>query len=124
MQREKIILIGAGSACFTRGIVHDLITRGWECDLCLVDIDPEALAVAEGISRRMIETRQAPVTLHATVDRREVLVDAIEASTMEARPVRFIASYETEEWRGDMRPKKSEAGSEILKRLRSLGYVD
>jgi len=54
----------------------------------------------------------------------EVLVDAIKPSTLEAMPVKFIASYETGEWRGDMRPIKSEADSEILKRLRGLGYVD
>ena len=44
--REKVVLIGAGSAMFTRGLIADLIGRGWECDLALVDTVPEALAVS------------------------------------------------------------------------------
>ncbi len=71
--KEKFVLIGAGSAMFTRGMVADLIQRGWECDLALVDIDPEALAVAEGLTRKMIEARKSPITLTATTDRREAL---------------------------------------------------
>ena len=44
--KEKFVLIGAGSAMFTRGLVADLIRIGQELELALVDIDPEALAVA------------------------------------------------------------------------------
>ena len=40
--KEKIVLIGAGSAMFTRGLVGDLIRSGMEADLALVDIDPHA----------------------------------------------------------------------------------
>ena len=40
--KEKIVLIGAGSAMFTRGLVADLVSQHAECDLALVDIDPEA----------------------------------------------------------------------------------
>ncbi len=71
--REKFVLVGAGSAMFTRGMVADLIQRGRECDLALVDIDPEALAVAEGLTRKMIEARKSPIKLSASLDRREVL---------------------------------------------------
>ena len=74
--KEKYVLIGAGSAMFTRGLVADLIRRGQECDLALVDIDPTALAVAEGLSRKMIEARKAPIRLAASTDRREVLAGA------------------------------------------------
>jgi len=74
--RESFILIGAGSAMFTRGLVADLIRRGEECDLALVDIDPEALAVAEGLARKMIEARKSPIHLNASTDRREVLPGA------------------------------------------------
>ena len=73
MPREKIVLVGAGSAMFTRGLVVDLIGRGWEAELALVDTNPEALAVAEGLTRRMLEARRAPVRLSAATDRREVL---------------------------------------------------
>ena len=71
--KERFVLVGAGSAMFTRGLVADLINRGEECDLALVDIDPEALAVAEGLARKMIEAREAPITLRASVARRDVL---------------------------------------------------
>lgn len=78
----KMVLIGAGSAVFTRGLVADLIQSnepdGWQ--LGLVDIDPEALETAYGLSRRMIESRQGEmvgaVTLQASTDRRAVLPGA------------------------------------------------
>lgn len=74
--KEKIVLIGAGSAMFTRGLVADLISRCWEMELGLVDIDPEALAVAEGLVRKMVAAREAPIRVQASVDRREVLPGA------------------------------------------------
>jgi len=73
---EKIILIGAGSAMFTRGLVADLIHRNESLELGLVDVDPEALAVAEGLTRKMIESRQAPIRLSASTDRRDLLPGA------------------------------------------------
>lgn len=74
--RERLVLIGAGSAMFTRGMVVDLIERNRECDLALVDTDPEALEVAERLSHKMIEARKSPIALRATTDRREVLPGA------------------------------------------------
>lgn len=74
--KERIVLVGAGSAMFTRGLVADLVSRNVECDLALVDIDPEAAEVAERLARKMIEARHAPVSLTATTDRREVLAGA------------------------------------------------
>ena len=74
--REKFVLIGAGSAMFTRGMVADLIQRGQECDLALVDIDPQALEVAEGLTRKMIEARKSPIRLTAHIDRRDALPGA------------------------------------------------
>ena len=74
--KEKFVLIGAGSAMFTRGMVADLIQRGQECDLALVDIDPQALEVAEGLSRKMIEARKSPIKLTAHIDRRAALPGA------------------------------------------------
>ena len=72
---SKIVLIGAGSAVFTRGLVADLILLEelgpWE--LALVDIDPTALETAEGLSRKMVESRDAKVTITASTDRRELL---------------------------------------------------
>jgi len=74
--RGKVVLIGAGSAMFTRGLVADVLRRGWECDLGLVDTDADALAVAEGLCKKMIEAKRAPVRLLASTDRRQVLRDA------------------------------------------------
>ena len=74
----KMVLIGAGSAMFTRGLVADMILAEemgpWE--LGLVDIDPEALEVATKLSEHMIKTRGAPIKVQASTDRRDVLPGA------------------------------------------------
>lgn len=75
---SKIVLIGAGSAVFTRGLAADLILLDelgpWE--LGLVDIDPEALETAEGLCRRMVDSRGAKIAISASTDRRELLPGA------------------------------------------------
>jgi alpha-galactosidase len=76
MNRRKIVLIGAGSAMFTQGLVADLILTGKPWRLGLVDIDPEALAVAEGLSRRMVAARDADVEVEGSLDRRDLLAGA------------------------------------------------
>lgn len=73
---ERVVLIGAGSASFTRGLLADLIGHDWDCELALVDINPEALAVAEGLVRKMIEATGARIRLSADTDRRAVLPGA------------------------------------------------
>jgi len=73
---EKIVLIGAGSAMFTRGLVADLVGRGHALELALVDTNPEALEVAEKLARKMVQARRAPITISAAVDRRQVLQGA------------------------------------------------
>jgi alpha-galactosidase len=73
---EKIVLIGAGSAMFTQGVVSDLIRSGMEVELALVDIDPVALETAYRLSARMIAARRAPISLMATIERKEVLPGA------------------------------------------------
>jgi alpha-galactosidase len=74
--KEKLVLVGAGSAMFTGALLTDIVTRGWECELGLVDTDPDALAVAEGLSKKVIATRDAPVTVSASTDRRDILKGA------------------------------------------------
>ncbi|HEY3282927.1 MAG TPA: hypothetical protein VGN26_11695 [Armatimonadota bacterium] len=73
---RKFVLVGAGSAMFTRGLVADLIHRGEPCELGLVDIDEVALSAAEGLARKMVEARGAAITVTASTDRREVLPGA------------------------------------------------
>jgi alpha-galactosidase len=72
----KIVIIGAGSAMFTIGVVSDLITAGLATELGLVDIDPEALKVAQKLTEKMIVARKTAIRLTATTDRRQVLKDA------------------------------------------------
>ena len=74
--KETVVLVGAGSAMFTRGLVADLIRRNWEGELRLVDIDPEALAVAEKLSAKMLSAGKSPLKLRASVERRDVLKGA------------------------------------------------
>jgi alpha-galactosidase len=73
---EKIVLIGAGSAMFTVGVVSDLVQSGQPVELALVDIDPHALEVAHKLCQKMIAAKQAPVKLSASIDRKKVLPGA------------------------------------------------
>jgi alpha-galactosidase len=82
MNRRKIVLIGAGSASFSQGLVADLIMTGKPWQLGLVDIDPQALETAAGLSRRMIAARAADIVIEASTDRRNILpgADAVVAT--------------------------------------------
>jgi len=73
---EKVVLIGAGSAGFTRGLVSDIIRQGWEGEIALVDIDPDALDVVQKVVRKMLDAKGASLKLTASTDRRDVLTDA------------------------------------------------
>ncbi len=76
MQRRQIVIIGAGSAQFIQGLFADLIRSQRPWHLGLVDIDPQALAVAEGLSRRMVAAKEADITIEGSTDRRDVLPGA------------------------------------------------
>lgn len=73
---EKIVLIGAGSAMFTVGVVSDILQAGWSVDLALVDIDPQALETAQRLTQKMIEAKKAPIRLSSYTDRRKALPGA------------------------------------------------
>ena len=78
MERKKLVLVGAGSAMFTRGLVADLIQSpdAGQWDLGLVDIDPEALETAEQLSRRMVASKGMDIPIQASTDRRDVFPGA------------------------------------------------
>ncbi|MEN6641268.1 MAG: hypothetical protein ABFE08_02345 [Armatimonadia bacterium] len=78
MEHGKIVLIGAGSASFTVGLVADLLISDIadEWTVGLVDIDERALGVARGLVERMVQVKQAPVTVEASLDRTAVLPGA------------------------------------------------
>ena len=65
--KEKIVLIGAGSAMFTRGLVADLVSQHAECDLALVDIDPEAAGTSS--SRRWCWTGPSALSIWPAASR-------------------------------------------------------
>lgn len=74
----KIVLIGAGSARFTQGLVADLILSPQlgPYELALVDVDPVALEVAEKLTRKLIERAGANILVTSSVDRAELLPGA------------------------------------------------
>lgn len=78
--RRVLVLIGAGSAVFTRGLLADLISArdlgNWE--IRLVDVDPVPLQKAVRLAELMIEARSAGshITVRGSVERRDVLPGA------------------------------------------------
>ena len=73
---ENVVLIGAGSAMFTHGLVADMIRKEWKGELRLVDIDPEAVEIAVGLSSNMIKAAGSAMAVSGTVDRKEALPGA------------------------------------------------
>ena len=80
MTTRSIVLIGAGSAVFTRGLLADLISAedlgAWR--ITLVDIDEVALGVAVGLAELMITEREAGarISVSGTTDRTQALPGA------------------------------------------------
>lgn len=78
MKTKKIVLIGAGSAMFTQGLVADIIRSPelgpWK--LGLVDIDPSALETAEKLGCRMAKARGADIVIEASTNRHDILPEA------------------------------------------------
>lgn len=68
--RRVLVLIGAGSAVFTRGLLADLIGApdlgAWE--IRLVDVDPVALGVAHRLATAMITARAVEQTISVRSD--------------------------------------------------------
>ena len=73
--RNKLVLIGAGSTVFTQRLVADLILSGeyhrWE--LALVDIDPVTLKAVDQLVRKMLAYKGAEFPITSTTNRRDVL---------------------------------------------------
>ncbi|MFT4083743.1 MAG: hypothetical protein QM638_14270 [Nocardioides sp.] len=78
--RRSLVLIGAGSAVFTRGLLADLISArdlgDWE--IRLVDVAEEPLSKAVGLAQRMIEARGVAehIRVVGSTERRAVLPGA------------------------------------------------
>ncbi len=73
---ERYVLIGAGSASFTRGLLADLVASRRPCEVRLVDPNPESLRVAEQLAHKMIAQTKAQITIRAHTNRRDALPGA------------------------------------------------
>jgi alpha-galactosidase len=88
---KKIVLIGAGSAVFTKGLVLDILERArafaageqgvegflpmrWH--IALVDTNEAALNILHKVIKKMIAQKGADVEISASTDRRDVLSEA------------------------------------------------
>lgn len=79
MERKKIVLIGAGSAVFTKGLIADFIQSdfgSWEIALC--DINPNILAPVAKLAEKMVASKnmQDRIKVTSSVDRKELLPGA------------------------------------------------
>ena len=74
----KLVIVGAGSAVFTQGLVMDLIAtqRGESWELGLVDTNPEALDVATRLVQKMVDGKDAPIAVTGSTERTEVFPGA------------------------------------------------
>lgn len=73
--RNKIVLIGAGSAVFTQGLIADFILSSdmgkWE--IGLVDIDKKALNSITLLAKKMVKEKEADIIISSSIDRRDLL---------------------------------------------------
>lgn len=79
MDRKKIVLIGAGSAVFTKGLIADFIQSGFGCwEIALCDINPKILEPVVKLAKKMVEVRGAQdrITVTSSTDRTELLPGA------------------------------------------------
>lgn len=74
----KITLIGAGSVVFAKTLIGDVLQFPELADahICLMDIDPARLKVAEIMTQKIICKLGVPATVSATTDRREAVTGA------------------------------------------------
>jgi alpha-galactosidase len=73
---SKVVIIGAGSVEFTRNVLADLGSYEelhGSLTLALHDIDPDRLALADAMARRLVERTRAGYRVEAHADRRPAL---------------------------------------------------
>src|SRR5476651_2445338 len=71
----KITLIGAGSVVFAKSLLGDILQFPELSDatLCLMDVDPERLKVAEVMATKMVAALKVKAKVVATLDRRAAI---------------------------------------------------
>lgn len=77
----KIVVIGAGSKEFSRGLIHDLVldttlSQAAPIEVVLVDIHPQRLQTILDYAQRCVEVTGSPVKFRATTNREEALPGA------------------------------------------------
>lgn len=75
--RKKIVLIGAGSAVFTKGLIADFIQSQygkWEIALC--DINSTILESITKLAKKMVEQKNSDIVISSSTDRTELLPGA------------------------------------------------
>jgi len=79
----KIVIIGAGSMAFSASLFNS-VTRDpafADCELCLVDINAEALEIMERLAYRLVKERNLKMQVRASLDRRDLLPGAEAVTT-------------------------------------------
>lgn len=79
MERKKLVLIGAGSAVFTKGLIADFIKSDfgtWEIALC--DINPNILEPVVKLAKKMVEVKgqEERIKITSSTDRKDLLPGA------------------------------------------------
>ena len=85
----RLVIIGAGSASFGRGVIADAFQPNMhaptDLEVCLVDDNPEALARMTAFAARLKGHFASPATITSATDRREALPGADFVITAVAR---------------------------------------
>jgi alpha-galactosidase len=74
----RLVIVGAGSAVFTQGLIMDLIATqdGEPWELGLVDTNAQALETITLLAQKMVDGKGAPITVSGSTDRTEILPGA------------------------------------------------
>jgi alpha-galactosidase len=75
---SKIVIIGAGSVVFSRGLIADILMTNElsGSTLALCDIDSESLELTTRLARRIITESEADIMIESSTDRMDVLPGA------------------------------------------------
>ena len=78
LMNPKISLIGAGSVVFAKNLIGDILQSPelGDATICLMDIDPARLKVAEAMAGRMVAKLKSRVRIEATLSQKEACRDA------------------------------------------------
>jgi len=78
LMNPKISLIGAGSVVFAKNLIGDILQAPELADatICLMDIDPSRLKVAEAMAKKMVTQLKSRVRIEATLSQKEACRNA------------------------------------------------